>query len=191
MNIREDKERLRASIKERLKHVSTEDRVREGRSLCKRLIEALPQTPGTICVFYPMESEVDISPLFPILLERGWKVFFPRFEGSSFAFRQVDRLELLVPGRYGLMEPSKDEEPLTIEDVTLALLPGIAFDREGRRLGRGNGGFDIWLKKLRGKNPNALVWGIALDSQIVQDVPMEPHDQRVDRVCTARGFVGE
>lgn len=192
MDLRSEKDTLRHAIKERLKRLSPEDRARESRSLCKRLLEALPPEPGTICVFYPMTgSEADIKELFPVLLERGWKMFFPRFEGDSFAFRQAGSMEALVPGRYGLMEPSQDEESLGIEAVTLALLPGLAFDAAGNRLGRGNGGYDRWLKKLRAKNPAAAVWGIALDCQTVPHVPSEAHDERVDRVCTPRGFTEE
>ncbi len=190
MDLRSEKESLRASIKERLKRMSPEDRARESRSLSKRLLAALPETPGTICVFYPMTgSEADIRDIFPELLQRGWKLFFPRFEGSSFAFRRAETLENLVPGRYGLMEPTKDNDALALADVDLVLLPGLAFDNNGGRIGRGNGGYDRWLRELRAKNPHAHVWGIALDCQMVGQVPSEPHDQPVDAVCTPRGFI--
>lgn len=190
MDFRSEKESLRASIKARLARMSTEDRVRESRSLCKRLIAALPAEPGAICVFYPMMgSEADIKELFPILLERGWKIFFPRFETGGFSFRQAEALTALVPGRYGLMEPTQDDPTLSITDVTLALLPGMAFDHAGGRIGRGNGGYDKWLKELRAKNPAAKVWGIALECQIVAQVPREAHDQTVDLVVTPRGII--
>lgn len=190
MDITLEKAHLRQSIGERLKRLSPEDRARESRSICKRLLQSLPSTPGTICVFYPMMgSEADIRDLFPELLARGWRLFFPRFEGSMFAFRQIQRLDELAPGRYGLMEPSSDEPPLSITDVDIAILPGLAFDAAGGRIGRGNGGYDRWLQELRKKNPKAIVWGTALDCQMVHAVPREPHDQTVDGVCTARGFV--
>lgn len=190
MDPRSEKEALRTSIKERLKRLSPEDRARESRSLCKRLLAALPETPGTICVFYPMVgSEADIRELFPALRERGWAVFFPRFEGSAFAFRRADSDDALVPGRYGLKEPSKDEEALAIEDVAIAILPGLAFDPAGGRIGRGNGGYDRWLRDLRKRNPSAKVWGVALECQMVPVVPKEPHDETVDLVVTPRGVI--
>ncbi len=190
MDLHSQKEQLRASIKARLARMSPEDRARESRSLCKRLIAALPAAPGTLCVFYPMTgSEADIREIFVTLLERGWKLFFPRFEGESFRFRQAHTLAALVPGRWGLMEPNEEETLLDIHDVTIALLPGLGFDATGNRIGRGNGGYDRWLKKLRTENPAAKVWGIALDCQMVHEVPREAHDELVDIVITPRGII--
>lgn len=134
-------------------------------------------------------SEADIREVFPVLLERGWKLYFPRFEDNGFSFRQVARLDALVPGRYGLIEPTKDETKLSNAEVTLALIPGLAFDAAGGRIGRGNGGYDTWLSELRTKNPAAKVWGIALDCQMVTTVPREPHDQAMDGIVTPRGFI--
>ena len=189
-DIRSEKEALRASVKERLKRMSPADRERESRSLCKRLLAAVPPEPGTMCVFYPMKgSEADIAGLFPTLLERGWKLFFPRFEGATFAFRGAASLDALVPGRYGLLEPTHDEPALAIGDVGIALLPGLAFDPLGGRLGRGNGGYDVWLRGLRERNPAAKVWGIALECQMVTAVPREAHDETVDLVFTPRGII--
>ncbi len=189
-DIRSEKAALRESIKQRLARLSPEDRARESRSLCKRLVAALPPTPGTMCVFYPMTgSEADIRELFPALLERGWTLFFPRFEGSGFAFRKAPTIDALVPGKYGLMEPTADEEKLTIADVDIALLPGLAFDAAGGRIGRGNGGYDTWLRELRAKNPGAKAWGIALDCQMVAVVPREAHDLAMDLVVTPRGII--
>jgi len=189
MDLRSEKETLRASIKERLKRMSPADRERESRSLCKRVMQELPPEPGVLCVFYPMGSEADIRELFPVLLERGWKLFFPRFEGAGFAFRRAPSVASLVPGRYGLMEPMQDEEKLGIADVTVALLPGMGFAPDGSRIGRGNGGYDRWLKDLRARNPGAMVWGIALDCQMVTQIPTEAHDERVDLVITPRGVI--
>ena len=98
-------------------------------------------------------------------------------------------LARLPDGTTELMEPSQDEEKLGIKDVTVALLPGLGFDPTGGRIGRGNGGYDIWLKELRAKNPAARVWGIALDCQMVDRVPRETHDQTVDVVVTPRGII--
>lgn len=189
-DVRSEKESLRASIKARLARMSTGDRARESRSLCKRLLQELPAAPGVMCVFYPMAgSEADIRDVFPVLLERGWTLFFPRFEGSGFAFRKAPGMDALVPGRYGLLEPTGDQEKLSIADVDIALLPGLAFDAAGGRIGRGNGGYDRWLRELRTENPEAKAWGIAFDCQMVAVVPREAHDLPMDIVVTPRGII--
>jgi 5-formyltetrahydrofolate cyclo-ligase len=190
MDLRSEKEALRASLKERLKRLSDGDRARESRSLIKRLLQILPAEPGVLCVFYPMTgSEADIRDLFPTLLERGWKLFFPRFEGAGFSFRRATSMDGLVPGKYGLMEPTGDDETLGIADVTVAIIPGLGFDPSGGRIGRGNGGYDIWLRELRAKNPGAKVWGVALDCQMVTVIPREAHDRMMDLVITPRGVI--
>lgn len=190
MDLRSEKEALRASLKERLKRLSDGDRERESRSLNKRLLQTLPAEPGVLCVFYPMRgSEADIRDLFPTLLERGWKLFFPRFEGAGFSFRRATSVDGLVPGKYGLMEPTGDDEKLGIADVTVAIIPGLGFDPAGGRIGRGNGGYDMWLRELRAKNPGAAVWGVALDCQMVTVIPREAHDQPMDLVITPRGVI--
>lgn len=190
MDPRSEKEALRASLKERLKRLSDGDREREGRSLSKRILQTLPPEPGVLCVFYPMRgSEADIRDLFPTLLERGWKLFFPRFEGAGFSFRRATSVDGLVPGKYGLMEPTGDDEKLGIADVTVAIIPGLGFDPAGGRIGRGNGGYDMWLRELRAKNPAAAVWGVALDCQMVTMIPREAHDQTMDLVITPRGVI--
>ncbi len=187
MDLRAEKEHLRHSIKERMDRMNARARSEESRSLCRRVLEHLPKEPGTIALFFPMPSEADIAPLFPALLQSGWHVFLPRFEGSSFAFRELTSDLPLEPGKYGLQEPPYEATLLDITLLTLALIPGIAFDRQGNRLGRGNGGFDRWLAELKTKNPSAETWGVAFECQIVDQVPMEPHDRRVDALCLARG----
>lgn len=189
MDIRSTKQALRTAIKERLAHLSPEDRIRESRSLCRRILQAIPSTPGVLCLFYPMPSEVDIRDVCSQLQERGWSTYFPRFEGAGFVFRHVTTLSTMTAGRYGLMEPSDDDTLLDPKTVTIALLPGLGFDAHGGRIGRGNGGYDRWLKELRTKNPSALVWGIAFDCQIIHEIPKEPHDQTVDLVITPRGVI--
>ena len=136
-----------------------------------------------------MPSEADISHLFEPLLQKGWKIFLPRFAGNNFEFRNIETPDALRPGKYGILEPYEEAELLTDESITIALLPGLAFDPMGNRLGRGNGGYDKWLDSAKKKNPDMKVWGTALDCQMVNVVPSEPHDRKMDLVITPRGVV--
>lgn len=189
MHIRDEKENLRQRIKERALRLSEKDRQAESRSICRRIFENLPAGPLTVCAYAAMPSEADLHMLLEDLLNRGDKIFLPRFTRSHFEFRQLSSFEDLTPGRFNLPEPLPSSPLLNLKDVELALLPGLAFDRHGRRLGRGNGGYDRWLQDLRKVNPHALAWGIALDHQLVNDVPVEPHDIGVNAVVTPRELI--
>ena len=185
----EQKQRLRNAIKERLQKIGPGARAAESRSICRRIVEQLPSSPLVVCAYFPMPSEADIRPLLLHLLEQKQTVFLPRFAGAGFEFRQLLQMDALVKGRFGLQEPSADAPALILTDVTHVLVPGIAFDHAANRLGRGNGGYDKWLALLRSVHPAAQVWGIALDCQIVREMPCEPHDARMDAVITPREMI--
>jgi len=98
-------------------------------------------------------------------------------------------MEELIPGRFDIREPLRSNPELKLEDVDYVFVPGVGFDRNGHRLGRGNGGYDRWLAKLRAVNPNVKVWGIAFEFQLTDSVPIEAHDQIMDGIFTARGLI--
>ena len=179
---------LRAAIKDRLARLSAKDRSAESRSLCKRILEMLPNVPITLCAYYPLSDEADILPIIGELQKRGDRIFLPAHETGKLVFRQMSSIENLIPGDFGIPEPPLDAPRLHPHDLSIALLPGRAFDRKGNRLGRGNGGYDIWIRKQRKENPATQFWGVALECQIVQEIPMEGHDERVDAIVTARGI---
>lgn len=189
MDLSAQKARLREAIKERMARLRPQDRQAESRSLCRRVLEHLPADVKTVAAYYPMPSEADIVPLLEELLRRGIAVYLPRAEGRAFLYRRMESLAALKPGTLRIPEPAGDAEVLEEPALDVALIPGAAFDRDCNRLGRGNGGYDIWLEKLRRENPSAKVWGIALDPQLTNEVPMQPHDQRMDAVITPRGII--
>lgn len=174
---------------ERTAHLAEKDRQAESRSLCRRVLENLPADTKTVAAYYPMRTEADITPLLEEFLKRGMSVYLPRAEGKAFTYRKMESLAALRPGVLRIPEPDADAPVLDNASLDLALIPGAAFDRDCNRLGRGNGGYDIWLETLRARNPHAQVWGIALDHQLVNEVPVQPHDRPVDAVVTPRGMI--
>jgi 5-formyltetrahydrofolate cyclo-ligase len=189
MHVSDQKAALRASIKERLERLPEQKRIAESRSICRRVLENLPPAPCVVCAYVPLKSEADIRPLLEALLKRGDRLFLPRFEENELRFRRADDLSKLLPGALKIQEPPESAELLDPHALQIALIPGRAFDLRGGRLGRGNGGFDIWVEKVRAANKKAQFWGIALELQIVNDVPKEPHDQPLDAIVTARGKI--
>ena len=192
MDPREAKSHLRAAIRDRLSHISDKERHAESRSLCKRIAEHLPAKPVTICGYYPLKDEIDLRPVLIPLIEQGWPVYLPRFEDGKLAFRKAaaSSFDDLTPGPWGIPEPALTAEALDPLKLAIALVPARAYTLTGERLGRGNGGYDIWIRKQRSLNPKTKFWGVCLEAQIVQDIPMEEHDERVDAIVTAREFHG-
>lgn len=189
MDLSSQKQRLREAVSERMKTLPEKDRVSDSRSLCRRILEQLPKDTKTIAAYYPMRTEADIVPLLEEFLKRGINVYLPRAEGKAFLYRKMTSLKALKPGILRIPEPDENALVLNESDLDVALIPGAAFDYNGNRLGRGNGGYDIWLERLRTINPKALVWGIALDRQLVNEVPVQPHDRPVDAVITPREMI--
>lgn len=164
------------------------DRSAESRSLCKRILESLPEEPSIICAFYPMGDEVDIRTLLAELPDRGHTVYLPRKEGKHFVFRKMVDSDDLPPDEFGIPAPPADAPLLEPGDLAIALIPGRAYDKKGNRMGRGNGGYDIWIRAQRNENPKTQFWGVCFECQVVHDIPMEAHDERVDAIVTARGM---
>jgi 5-formyltetrahydrofolate cyclo-ligase len=189
MDIKQQKQQLRSSIAERMAKLSQKDRDAESRSICRRIKENLPENIRTICAYYPMPTEVNIIPLLQEFLDEGKAIALPRSEGKAFLFRTITSLTDLPPGPYRIPEPGPDAPVLDLAQIDLALIPGIAFDPAGNRLGRGNGGYDQWIVKVREANPNVKLWGIAFDCQIVNIIPMESHDETIDAIITPRMMI--
>lgn len=188
MHPRDQKNELRHAIKDRIAHLSDTLRKAESRSLCRRIIENLPKTSGAICAYYPLKDEADLRPLILALQKLKYTVFLPKYEEGKLVFRQCENLDHLKAGRFDIPEPPTESPLLNPKDLLVALVPGRAFTKKGERLGRGNGGYDMWIRQQRQQNPNTKYWGVAFDCQIVNEIPIEEHDEKIDAVVTARGL---
>lgn len=186
MDLREEKRRLKDAIAERLSGLPEGKRAAESRSLCRRILDALPPDAKTVCAFMPIGDEVDIRPLLTALLQRGVHLYLPCFEGGL-VFRKATTLDGLAPGAFRIPEPAGEADALDPALLDTAIVPGRAFNRKGHRLGRGNGGYDRWIRAQRIANAATRFWGVCYECQLVAQVPMEAHDEPVDAVFTARG----
>ncbi|MBI3332000.1 5-formyltetrahydrofolate cyclo-ligase [Candidatus Peregrinibacteria bacterium] len=189
MHIRDEKAQLRQSIKDRLDRYPERKMRAESRSIGRRILEAIPDPPITIAGFYPLTHEADILPLLQDLLDRGDRVYLPRFKNNVLTFAKIEGLDNLTPGALNIPEPPLDAPDLDPSTVDVVLVPGRAFDRMGNRLGRGNGGYDVWIENVRAIKPSAQFMGVALECQIVEKIPSEPHDQKMDAIATAREVI--
>ena len=184
------KRAMRREIKARLAHLDEKARARESESLWERFTEATPLgVEGPILAYLSTFPEEPSTWEFVRgLWRRGVAVALPRVDPDArrLALHRVTGPERLVVNRWGIAEPSADMTELEPNEIRAVLVPGLAFDRRGGRLGRGGGYYDRLLSCLESPAPR---WSVAFLAQIVERVPMLPHDQTLHGVVTAEGAI--
>ena len=137
--------------------------------------------PGTAAAYVAMCDEVDLAPLFERL--PGWRWVLPRVERDlSLTFR--DRDVPLETHEWGMQQPADRGETVPIGQLDVILVPGVAFDESGARLGRGGGYYD---RILEGRRSDNLAVGVTVEERVLRSVPVEGHDQKVDWLATEAG----
>lgn len=182
----EQKNAVRAMMRQLLARMDPADRQTRSRSLVARLME-LPawQSARRVLLFAPLPVEPDIDPLWGSGALDGKECAYPRVEGMVTRLYYVHGLADLEPTRWGLREPVKlAAREAEIADFDLVLVPGLAFDTQGGRLGRGGGFYD---KLLAGRSKKATLVGMCFAAQRVEQLPLAPHDVLMDMVCTEAG----
>jgi 5-formyltetrahydrofolate cyclo-ligase len=154
-------------------------------ALAERILAHLPRQPGILGVHAAMGSEIDPAAAAGKAAARGWTLAFPRVRGAAPLAFHAARPESLVPGFKGIPEP---EALLPEVRPDVLLVPLLAADPEGRRLGQGGGHYDRTLAALRAHGP-LLAIGIAWDMQILPHLDAMPHDEPLDAVATPTRFL--
>lgn len=174
----EHKKRLRSYIKRQTMETPLKDK-REQSDLIMRRLEESEQfrDAATVAAFWSMDDE----PYTHEALKR-WakdkKVLLPMIEGEKMTFREYIPDVEMEQGALKTMHPKHGIRAKSSE-IDMIVVPGVAFDRSGFRLGRGKGFYDRYLKRCHG-----VKVGVCLSHQLVDSVPTEPHDHRLDLVIT-------
>jgi 5-formyltetrahydrofolate cyclo-ligase len=132
-------------------------------------------------------AELNPHPLMQQFAQAGARLALPATVGreAPLVFRAFDPGTTLEPDAMGVLSPPPGAEEL---EPDLVVVPLVAFDREGRRLGQGGGHYDRTLAALLARKP-VFVLGLAYAGQIVPTVPAEAHDQRLDAILTEKGYI--
>jgi 5-formyltetrahydrofolate cyclo-ligase len=138
---------------------------------------------AVVSAYWPLEGELDPRPAMRQLAMRGHGLALPRMQGAlqPLRFHRWSLDDALVQGPFRVMEPAEGE-PVSQPDVVL--VPLLAFDRSGRRLGYGAGFYDRTLAAFRAERPRLLAMGVAFAGQEVSEVPNGPDDEVLDAVIT-------
>ena len=139
--------------------------------------------PGTVVAYLAMPDEIDVEPLFERL--PGWRWVLPRVE-DDLSLTLRDRSLPREMHRWGMMQPVGRGHPIPTHELDVILVPGLAFDSSGRRLGRGGGYYD---RLLADRRSDTLTVGVTWSARLVDEIPVEPHDQRVDYLATEDGVI--
>jgi len=186
--IRDAKVALRDRVRDELKRMGPGERTAasaQARALLAA--QARWQAARSVLSYAPMPEELDVWPLLFEALSAGKKISLPRFVAET---RAYEACEILHPetdlqvGHFGIREPGSRCARLRSSRVDLILVPGVAFDLQGHRLGRGRGYYDQLLRVLRG-----TTCGVAFDQQIASEIPVEPHDVRLDCILTPTRWI--
>jgi 5-formyltetrahydrofolate cyclo-ligase len=163
-----------------------------GAIVIRERVQALPsfRRAGCLLLTLPFRSEWDTRPLADDALREGRRIAVPRVdrETRTLHLHAIENVDLdIVPGYLGVPEPRPTLPAVHPGDVDWVLVPGVAFDAQGRRLGYGGGFFDRLLPSIPRDAPNIAG---AFDVQVVDEVPAGPHDHRIDGVVTPTRLVG-
>jgi 5-formyltetrahydrofolate cyclo-ligase len=175
-----DKAELRENIRALLASLSADFWKDASLAVCDRLgNESAMRVAERVLVYAPTRTEIDIQPYVRHALAIGKAIYAPRIEGESMTARRIRSWDKdLERSERGVLHPAATCEPL---DGTLdvVVVPGLAFDGQGGRLGRGGGFYDRFLQSSR-----ATVVGVCLDEQVVVRVPADELDMRVGIVVS-------
>jgi 5-formyltetrahydrofolate cyclo-ligase len=177
----EEKETLRRIVLARREAESGRDEA--SRRIMTRVLD-LPEFQAARCLaaFIGVRSEVTTAPIVARALALGKRVVLPRVAGPEIELREIRSLDELVDGPFGLREPPEDPgRRADLARLDLLLVPGVAFDAAGGRLGHGKGYYDRLLRRVP---PEAARVALGFECQVVERVPMGPADERVDLLVT-------
>lgn len=181
-----DKTLLRAEMRAALAGLSPRERA-QGEDLVNAALVSDPvwRDAGTVLVFKAKAPELSVVSATNAAFRAGKAVAFPRVAGGDLVLHRVSDWTALAPGAFGIEEPSPQAPTVDPDDVDMAVVPGLAWTRDGDRLGQGGGFYDRLLPRVAG----ATV-GVGFDRQLLGGVPLEPHDVAVDRVMTPSLVLG-
>lgn len=166
------KDEIRRTMRERRRGLTPEARESASKVVCAKLAALVFCSP--IAVYLASSQEIDLSPFIRKMLAMDFKVVAPRWNGESYELAVLKGLdeEHLRKGPMSILEPA-GAEIVPPHEVGVWLVPGLAFTRDGKRLGYGGGWYDRFLAEASKEAPK---YGIAHAFQVIEDLPCESHD---------------
>lgn len=189
MDISEEKKAVRAEIRRRRLQLDDEFLNEVDKNLADDVFSldddefrSKLKSAGRIALYRATGGELPCDGLARALMKKGKICCFPRIEGDRMVFCDCDSLDekLFMTGAFGIKEPVASLTAVEPGSIDIVVLPAVAYNEEGTRLGQGKGYYDRFYAEIKGKKPYLL--GICYDFQISSEIPVEEHDITADMV---------
>lgn len=188
MSIFEDKKKLRKEILDKRNSMDLNIKRELDNCIFNRFYESSHyKNANKIFIYVSYSSEIDTKKIINKILEEGKRIFVPRTENKT---KSMDAIEItslddLEESRYGILEPSIDKESINPNELDLIVVPGVAFDCCGGRIGYGAGYYDRYFKKINEKNlVRVKKIALAYEMQILNRIPMNEFDMTIDYIMS-------
>ena len=180
---------IRNLMRTRRREVDPEEREEASAAICDAVwaradVQAAVAAKHPFAVYLANDDEIDLAPLVERLWAADVTVAVPYWHAESGTYRLAiyTNASTLIEGFHGIMEPAETYD-IAPSDIGVWIVPGLAFTRDGRRIGYGGGWYDRYLAAAA---PDAVALAVAYPFQILDDVPTEPNDRRVTDVVSTR-----
>ncbi|MFO0388756.1 MAG: 5-formyltetrahydrofolate cyclo-ligase [Alphaproteobacteria bacterium] len=181
-----DKSSLRAGFLYIRQAIQPDVRAAASQQIIPHVLKLVPHN-AVVAGYVAIRGELDVFPALAALAGRGQQLCLPvTLNNRELIFRQYKPDDVLETGAYGIAIPPSTA-PITVPDVLL--VPLVAFDAVGHRLGYGAGYYDRAIHKLKQKNNNLKVFGVAFFCQKADAIPAESTDEKLDAIITEMGIV--
>ncbi|KAH9503239.1 hypothetical protein Btru_068521 [Bulinus truncatus] len=189
LSLTQAKDILRQQIKKALNSLTQKEKdIQSSVVVNKVLSSEMFKESQKISVYLPMKSEINTLPLLKSIFNSGKQCFIPQFKYDDMIMLKLESwedYERLPVDSWGITQPTKfdaSNDANFFGGLDLILVPGLAFTKDGRRLGRGKGYYDRYLKKCEemGKRPKTI--GLLFKEQLVENIPISGNDKLVDFV---------
>ena len=179
-----DKKELRRYIREQKRHFTPQQLGEMSLSIMSSLLShSQIQKADSVLMYHSLPDEVDTHSALDKLLAMGKKVLLPKvISDTEMTIHEYTGKDSLQPSEpYGILEPTTPELSIINCQLSIAIVPGMAFDRQGHRLGRGKGYYDRFLSQI----PNIYIIGVCFPFQMLESIPSESTDVVMDEVITS------
>jgi 5-formyltetrahydrofolate cyclo-ligase len=194
------KQELRKALRKQLVYLDPRAFVEEGRRAAECMASYQPwRDAETVLLFLSAPGEIETAPLVDLAFQQGKKVFLPKVEGEIARFFRIESAAgPWQTGAFGIREPLI-EGPVLPEEfppengerrggTVVLVAPGMAFDRQGNRMGHGKGYYDRFFARLDSLGLPYLAVALCMEQQIIPQVPTESWDKKMDAICTGAGI---